>query len=163
MRGVVNQMLSELDGASTDNEGLFVLAASNHPWDIDSALLRPGRFDRTVLVLPPDVEARESILGFHLRGRPTGPLDLRKLARATEGFSGADLALICEQATEQAMESSMSTGQLQPITQQQLVEATRSVRPSIGEWMETARNYALYGNDSGAYDDLAAYLKRRRR
>ena len=129
MRGVVNQMLSELDGASTDNEGLFVLAASNHPWDIDSALLRPGRFDRTVLVLPPDVEARESILSFHLRGRPTGSLDLRKLAKGTDGFSGADLALVCEQATEQAMESSMSSGQLQPITQQQLVEAARSVPP----------------------------------
>ena len=163
MRGVVNQMLSELDGASTDNEGLFVLAASNHPWDIDSALLRPGRFDRTVLVLPPDVEARESILGFHLRGRPTGPLDLRKLAKGTEGFSGADLALVCEQATEQAMEASMTSGQMRPISQQQLVEAAKSVRPSIGEWMETARNYALYGNDSGAYDDLAAYLKQRRR
>ena len=163
MRGVVNQMLSELDGASTDNEGLFVLAASNHPWDIDSALLRPGRFDRTVLVLPPDVEARVAILAFHLRGRPTGPLDLGKLAKGTEGFSGADLALVCEQATEQAMEASMTSGQMQPITQQQLVEAARSVRPSIGEWMETARNYALYGNDSGAYDDLAAYLKKRRR
>ncbi|WP_460966917.1 ATP-binding protein [Pedococcus soli] len=163
MRGVVNQMLSELDGASTDNEGLFVLAASNHPWDIDSALLRPGRFDRTVLVLPPDEAARESILSFHLRGRPAERLDLRKLAKATDGYSGADLALVCEQATEQAMEASMTSGRVQPITQSQLVEAARSVRPSIGEWMETARNYALYGNDSGAYDELAAYLKRRRR
>src|SRR3712207_9284259 len=47
MRGVVNQFLSELDGAGTDNEGVFVLAATNHPWDVDPALLRPGRFDRT--------------------------------------------------------------------------------------------------------------------
>ncbi|MGE5719397.1 MAG: ATP-binding protein, partial [Nocardioidaceae bacterium] len=93
MRGVVNQMLAELDGASSDNEGIFVLAASNHPWDVDSALLRPGRFDRTVLVLPPDPGAREAILRFHLRGRPAEPLDLRSLAKSTEGFSGADLAL----------------------------------------------------------------------
>jgi AAA+ superfamily predicted ATPase len=163
MRGVVNQMLSELDGATTDNEGLFVLAASNHPWDVDSALLRPGRFDRSVLVLPPDLPAREAILRFHLRGRPTGQLDLGKLAKATEGFSGADLALVCEQATEAAMEESMGCGEVRPITHRQLVDAVSSVRPSIGEWVETARNYALYGNDSGAYDELASWLKRRRR
>lgn len=163
MRGVVNQMLAELDGASTDNEGVFVLAASNHPWDIDTALLRPGRFDRSVLVLPPDVEAREAILAFHLRGRPTERLDLGKIAKATDGMSGADLALICEQATESALDETMSSGRHSPITQRHLQEAARSVRPSIGEWMETARNYALYGNDAGAYDELAAYLKKRRR
>ncbi|HET9139425.1 ATP-binding protein [Actinophytocola sp.] len=163
MRGVVNQMLAELDGASTDNEGVFVLAASNHPWDIDSALLRPGRFDRTILVPPPDLAAREAILRFHLRGRPTERLNLAKIAKATEGMSGADLGLLCEQGTETAMDASMTTGQFQPITQQHLEEAARSVRPSIGEWLEVARNYALYGNDAGAYDELAAYLKKRRR
>jgi AAA+ superfamily predicted ATPase len=163
MRGVVNQMLAELDGASTDNEGVFVLAASNHPWDIDSALLRPGRFDRSVLVPPPDQAAREAILRFHLRGKPAERLNLARVAKSTEGMSGADLALICEQSTESAMEESMNTGQLQPINQQQLEDAARSVRPSIGEWLETARNYALYGNESGAYDELAVYLKKRRR
>jgi SpoVK/Ycf46/Vps4 family AAA+-type ATPase len=163
MRGVVNQMLAELDGASTDNEGLFVLAASNHPWDIDSALLRPGRFDRTVLVLPPDLPAREAILRFHLRGRPTDRLDLERIAKSTDGMSGADLALICEQATETAMERSLASGQIQPITQHHLQDAARGIRSSIGEWMETARNYALYGNTAGAYDELAAYLKKRRR
>ncbi|WP_091368366.1 ATP-binding protein [Actinokineospora alba] len=163
LRGVVNQILAELDGASTDNDGVFVLAASNHPWDIDSALLRPGRFDRTVLVLPPDTDAREAILRFHLRGRPTDRIDLAKLAKLTDGRSGADLALICEQATEVAMDGSLTAGRLEPITQRHLEDAARAVRPSIGEWMETARNYALYGNDTGAYDELAAYLKKRRR
>ena len=141
---------------------LFVLAASNHPWDIDSALLRPGRFDRSVLVLPPDLPAREAILRFHLRGRPVGPVDVGKLAKATEGYSGADLALVCEQATEAAMEESMGSGEVRPITQRQLADAVSSVRPSIRDWLETARNYATYGNDSGAYDELAAWLKRRR-
>lgn len=163
MRGVVNQMLAELDGASADNEGIFVLAASNHPWDIDSALLRPGRFDRSVLVLPPDEEARGAILEFHLRGRPTEGLDLARLARSTDGYSGADLALVCEQATETAMEASMAAGRVVPITQKMAVSAARSVRPSIGTWLDMAKNYALYGNESGAYDELADYLRRRRR
>ena len=90
-------------------------------------------------------------------------MELHSLAKSTQGFSGADLALACEQATESAMEATMNAGTVQPITQNQLADAIQSIRPSIGEWMETAKNYAMYGNDSGAYDELAAYLKRRRR
>jgi SpoVK/Ycf46/Vps4 family AAA+-type ATPase len=162
MRGVVNQFLAELDGASTDNDGLFVLAATNHPWDVDPALLRPGRFDRMLLVLPPDAPAREAILRLHLRGKPVEALDLRKVVGATEGHSGADLALICEHATERAMEASLRAGEVRPIRQADLTDALREVRPSVGPWIDTARNVATYGNEGGAYDELLAYLKRRR-
>ena len=82
LRNVVNLFLAELDGADVDNDGVFVLGATNHPWDVDSALLRPGRFDRTLLVLPPDLEAREAILRLHLRGRPVESFDLRRIAEA---------------------------------------------------------------------------------
>ena len=60
-RDVVNQLLAEMDSVGADNEGVFVLAATNHPWDVDTALRRPGRLDRTLLVLPPDMAAREGI------------------------------------------------------------------------------------------------------
>ncbi|MGC0272802.1 ATP-binding protein [Pseudactinotalea sp. Z1739] len=83
MRTAVNQLLSELDGVGTDNDGVFVLAATNQPWEVDPALRRPGRFDRTVLVLPPDREARAAIFAFHLRTRPTGTIDINALARAS--------------------------------------------------------------------------------
>jgi SpoVK/Ycf46/Vps4 family AAA+-type ATPase len=162
MRGVVNQFLSELDGASTDNDGLFVLAATNHPWDVDPALLRPGRFDRMLLVLPPDPAAREAILRLHLRGKPAEALDLRRVVQATDGLSGADLALICDHATEQAMAASMEAGVVRPIRQSDLLDAVRAVRPSVQPWIETARNFAIYSNEAGAYDELLAYLKRRR-
>jgi SpoVK/Ycf46/Vps4 family AAA+-type ATPase len=162
MRGVVNQFLSELDGAGTDNDGLFVLAATNHPWDVDPALLRPGRFDRMLLVLPPDEPAREAILRLHLRGKPAEALDLRRIVRATDGLSGADLALICDHATEQAMAASMAAGEVRPIRQADLLAAVRDVRPSVQPWLETARNFAVYSNEAGAYDELLAYLKRRR-
>ena len=159
-RNVVNLFLAELDGADADNDGVFVLGATNHPWDVDSALMRPGRFDRTVLVLPPDVEAREAILRLHLRGRPVEPFDLRRIADATEGFSGADMSLVCEQATERAMSDSIRSGSVRPISQADLVDAVRTVQPSIGPWLETARNFATYSNDSGMYDELVDYLKR---
>ena len=159
-RNVVNLFLAELDGADADNEGVFVLGATNHPWDVDSALMRPGRFDRTLLVLPPDLGAREAILRLHLRGRPVEAFDLRRVAEATDGFSGADLALVCEQATERAMADSIKQGTIRPISQGDLVDAVRSVHPSIGPWLETARNFATYSNDSGIYDELIDYLKR---
>jgi SpoVK/Ycf46/Vps4 family AAA+-type ATPase len=163
MRGVVNQLLSEMDGIGPTNDGVFLLAASNHPWDVDSALLRPGRFDRMLLVLPPDRPAREAILRTHLRGRPQADLDLARIAKRTDGWSGADLALICEQATESAMDASLEAGEVRPITQADLDQAAGSVRPSIKSWMETAKNYATFSNGDGAYDDLAAYLSGRRR
>src|SRR3954447_15630251 len=72
LREVVVQFLAELDSFGNDNEGVFVLAATNHPWDVDTALRRPGRFDRMQLVLPPNLEARKAILAFHLRERPVG-------------------------------------------------------------------------------------------
>jgi SpoVK/Ycf46/Vps4 family AAA+-type ATPase len=161
MRGVVNQLLAELDGAGTDNQGVFILGATNHPWDVDPALLRPGRFDRMLLVLPPDPPAREAILRLHLAGKPTEKLDLGRIVRSTDGYSGADLALICDQATERAMEVSLQTGVTHPVTQADLVDAARQVRPSVGPWLDTARNFALYANEGGTYDDLLPYLRRR--
>jgi AAA+ superfamily predicted ATPase len=161
MRGVVNQLLAELDGAGTDNQGVFILGATNHPWDVDPALLRPGRFDRMLLVLPPDAPAREAILGLHLAGKPTEKLDLGRIVRSTDGYSGADLALVCDQATERAMEASLRTGVTHPVTQADLVDAAKQVRPSVGPWLDTARNFALYANEGGTYDDLLPYLKRR--
>ncbi len=159
MRGVVNQLLQEMDGASNDNEGVFILAATNHPWDIDSALLRPGRLDRTLLVLPPDLPAREAILDLHLRGRPIEKLDLAKIAKHTNGLTGADLALVCEQATEYAMTASIETGTVRPITMKDLGRAVKDVRPSHGPWIESAKNFAMFNNDDGRYDDLLAWIK----
>ncbi len=162
MRSAVNQLLLELDDISSSNEGVFLLAATNHPWDVDSALRRPGRFDRTLLVLPPDEQAREAVFRHHLRQRPVAGIDLARLARATDGYSGADIAHICETAAERALLDSVRLGSARMIGQPDLEAAIGEVRPSLGPWFETARNVALFANEGGAYDDLAAYLRKRR-
>ena len=73
----------EMDSVAADNEGVFVLGATNAPWDVDTALRRPGRFDRMLLVLPPDASARAAILDYHLRTRPVEPgIDFRDVAIA---------------------------------------------------------------------------------
>jgi AAA+ superfamily predicted ATPase len=162
LRTLVNQLLTELDGVGGGNEGVFVLAATNAPWDIDAALRRPGRLDRTVLVLPPDAAARAAILEYHLRDRPVAAVDLPALAAATGHFSGADLAHVCETAAEFAMRDSITTGAVRMISQRDLAAAVREVRPSTDAWFATARNVALFGNAGGEYDDLAAYLRKRK-
>jgi SpoVK/Ycf46/Vps4 family AAA+-type ATPase len=162
MRSAVNQLLLELDSVTGDNMDVFLLAATNHPWDVDSALRRPGRFDRTLLVLPPDANAREGVFRYHLRDRPVGGIDLGKLAKATDGYSGADIAHICETAAERALLDSVSRGEPRLIGQADLDAAATEVKPSLGTWFDTARNVALFANDGGAYDDLAAYLRKRK-
>ncbi|WP_030442571.1 AAA family ATPase [Actinoplanes subtropicus] len=162
MRTVVNQLLTELDGVDGNNDGVFVLAATNAPWDIDAALRRPGRLDRTLLVLPPDRAARAAILEYHLRDRPVAGIDLGKVADVTEHYSGADLAHVCETAAEFAMRDSIATGDIRMISQADMLAAAREVRPSTDAWFGTARNVAMFANESGEYDELAAYLKKRK-
>ncbi len=161
-RGSVNQLLHEMDGAVQDNTGVFVLGATNHPWDIDTALRRPGRLDRMVLVLPPDQPAREQILRYHLEDRPIANIDVAKIARATEHFSGADLAYVCELAAEQALMDSVRTGAPRMIEMHDLETAAGSISSSITPWLQTARNVAQFANEGGVYDDLAAYMRQRR-
>jgi SpoVK/Ycf46/Vps4 family AAA+-type ATPase len=163
MRNTVNQLLSEMDSLSGDNDGVFVLGATNHPWDVDSALRRPGRFDRMLLVLPPDAPARGAILRYHLRDRPVATLDVDRIVKATEHFSGADLAHACDTAAERALAASMKAGQLRPLTTGGLEAAVREIRPSTGPWFTTARNVTAFGNADGSYDDLAAYLRKHRK
>jgi SpoVK/Ycf46/Vps4 family AAA+-type ATPase len=162
MRTLGNQLLAELDGMDGDNDGVFVLAATNAPWDVDAALRRPGRLDRTVFVAPPDAGARTAILEYHLRDRPIANIKLDALVRATADFSGADLAHLCDSAAEFALADSMTGGEIRMIEQRDFERALRDVKPSIGGWLATARNVAMYANDSGAYDELAAYLKQRK-
>jgi SpoVK/Ycf46/Vps4 family AAA+-type ATPase len=162
MRGTVNQLLSELDGVGAQNDGVFVLAATNAPWDVDVALRRPGRLDRTVLVLPPDQSAREAILRHHLKGRPVAKIDLAATAKRTEGYSGADLAHVCETAAERALLDSAASGTVRMIEMRDIEAALREVHPSIGPWLESARNVAMFANEAGAYDDLLDYLKKRK-
>ncbi|MGH2851232.1 MAG: AAA family ATPase [Solirubrobacteraceae bacterium] len=161
-RGTVNQLLSEMDGIATANDGVYVVGATNHPWDVDVALRRPGRFDRMLLVLPPDEPARAAVLEYHLRERPIESVDVRKLARRTDGYSGADLAHVCESAAERALLDSARSGNARMITMADLEHALSEVRPSIGAWLQTASNVAKFANDDGTYDDLLAYLRSRR-
>ena len=163
LRGTVNQLLTELDGVESVNEGVFILAATNQPWEVDAAMRRPGRLDRTILVLPPDTEAREAIYRYHLSRRPVENIDAAVLAKRSEGLSGADIAYVCEVASELALTDSVETGVARMIDMGDLLKALADVRPSISAWLDTARTVLTYGDDDGTHAELRAYLKTTRR
>ena len=161
-RAVVNQVLVELDGVDSRNDGLFVLAATNRPWEVDPAARRPGRLDRTLLVLPPDEPARREIARRRLEGRPVGDVDLDALARATSGMSGADVGYVCDLALQRALADSIATGTPRPVTDKDLRRARSSVTPSVGEWAASARSVVTYGVDDGTFAELREFLGMRR-
>jgi SpoVK/Ycf46/Vps4 family AAA+-type ATPase len=162
MRSTVNQLLQELDGVDGSNDGIYVIGATNHPWDIDVALRRPGRFDRLLLVLPPDEPAREAIFRTHLAERPVLGIDLANLARKTEGFSGADIAHVCESAAEGALMDAIRSGETRMIEMRDLEAAVDTIRPSTAAWFEAARNAVNFANADGMYDDLVEHMKKRK-
>jgi AAA+ superfamily predicted ATPase len=158
-RHVINQFLMELDGVASNNEGLLVLAATNAPWHLDSAFRRPGRFDRVLFVPPPDAPAREAILRLLLHGKPVTDVNYAALAKRTDGYSGADLKGIVDVAVEAKLRDAMKRGNLARLTTADLLAAAKSQGPTIREWFATARNYALFCNEGGAYDDVLSYVQ----
>lgn len=158
-RHLINQFLSELDGVKSDNDGVLVLGATNAPWHLDAAFRRPGRFDRILFVPPPDAAARASILKLLLRGKPVEDVDYDAVAKKADAFSGADLKALVDVAVENKLRDAMKSGVPTPLRTKDLLNALGSARATTREWFATARNYALYSNQGGLYDDILKYLK----
>ena len=163
LRNILSQLLTEMDGVDGNNEGVYLLAATNQPWDVDAALRRPGRLDRTLLVLPPDLTARVAIFGVHLRDRPLEDIDLDVLAQNSEGLSGADIMYVCELAAESAMMDSIETGTARSIRMGDFLDPLTTITPSTLPWLESAKTVVDYGTDDGTFADLRAYLKKMKR
>jgi SpoVK/Ycf46/Vps4 family AAA+-type ATPase len=157
-RTLINQFLAEMDGNVAGNDGILVLGATNAPWHIDPAFRRPGRFDRILFVPPPDEPAREAILGVLARGKPLADFNAKELAQKTKDFSGADLKAIFDQAVERSLAVAMKRGQVVPITQRDLLDVAKTLKSSTKAWFESAKNYALYSNQGGFYNDVLAFL-----
>lgn len=159
-RMLVNQLLLELDGLQTQNDNVFVIGATNTPWYLDSALRRPGRFNHLVFVPPPEETERQTILGLKISGKPTESLNLSKIATETKHFSGADLEQVVKDAVESAMERTFETGEIQPITQDDLKKAAKSRKATTLDWFSTAKNYATFSDVNRDYQIVLDYVKK---
>ena len=158
---LVSQFLSAMDGFAGNNREVLILGATNVPWAVDPGFRRPGRFDRIFFVPPPDRVAREAILRILLTDRPVADgVDVVGMAKATSGFSGADLRNLVETACDLAIEESLSAGTEKPVTRTHLQDALKELKPTTTEWLTTARNYARYANEGGQYDDILQFLEK---
>ncbi len=158
-RQVVNEFLSQLDGFGADNQEVLILAATNMPWDVDSAMKRPGRFSRQVFVPPPDEAARAHIVELKLHGVPHEGVDAQAIAKATPHFSGADIEGVVETAKDFALEDHVVNNVDRSITQQDLLRAAKEARASTLDWLRTARNLVKYAGADDSYGEVERYLK----
>ncbi|MDI3475885.1 MAG: transitional endoplasmic reticulum ATPase [Thermococcaceae archaeon] len=148
---LINQLLTEMDGIQ-ENSGVVVIGATNRPDIIDPALLRPGRFDRLILVPAPDEKARLEIFKVHTRRVPLAEdVSLEELAKRTEGYTGADIAAVVREAAMLAMRRALQEGIIRPgmkadeirgkvkVTMKDFEEALKKIGPSVGK--ETMEYY----------------------
>ncbi len=144
-----------------ENRDLLVLATTNAPWDVDQAVLRPGRFDRTVFVPPPDEQARREVLSVLIRDVHTEEVDINRIAAATPLFGGADLRAAVELAVDVLIDVALDTGEEPPLSTERVLAAAEAVRPTTIDWLHRARNYVEFANESGRWSDVEDYLKQR--
>jgi len=136
MRRVVPQFLVEWDGIQSDGSKILILGATNMPWALDPAVLRPRRFDKLIYVPPPDFEARKAIFKIHLKDRECdGDIDFDELAELTEGYTGADIEAVCRKAAENVYREYIKSGKTidRGISMADLLAAITEVPPSVTE------------------------------
>jgi len=161
-RMLVNQLLTELDGLQSFNHEILVIGATNTPWYLDSALRRPGRFNHMFFVPPPEAPERESILRLKLDGKPQEKLNVERWGNMTTHFSGADLEQIVRDAVERAIERSLESGSIQPITDEDMKQSIQGRKATTLEWFSTARNYATFSDINKDYELVLEYIKTHR-
>jgi len=159
VQNVVSQILTEMSGLE-EMHNVVVIAATNRPDMIDPALLRPGRFDRQILVSAPDEEARLDTLKIHTKNMPLKNVNLNKLAKETEGYTGADLESLVREAGLYALRKSMTTKE---VTEKEFKEAKEKVKPSVNQsvlesYQKMAEEFKTAGVSSKAKREHVEYV-----
>ena len=132
MNRVIPEFLAQVDGLERHKNAILLLGATNRPWDMDEAALRPGRFGEKFYVGLPDAAAREQILRFNLDGVPMEDgIDLKALAERLDGYSGADIFGICVKATDLPFHRQIRSGADATVTASDLDQAARDVHPTV--------------------------------
>jgi transitional endoplasmic reticulum ATPase len=132
MKRLVPQILGELEGIDTDGKNpLLFVGATNEPWNIDIAILRPGRFDEKIYIGLPDADARLAILQMNLKNKPLVDVDFDRLVVLTEGFSGADIKNLCQKTANSVFLEAVRTGEDRDISMADFQETLERIRPSV--------------------------------
>ena len=133
MKRAVAELLNCMDGMKSHSKPILIIGATNVPWDLDEAILRPGRFDELIYVPPPDLPAREQIFKLNLKKVPHDELDFAYLASITDGYSGADIAYICRKAGEFVFRDAIENGIQRNLSMTDITRAISEKPPSISK------------------------------
>ncbi|MCX9011343.1 MAG: AAA family ATPase [Candidatus Methanoperedens sp.] len=151
---IVNELLQQMDGM-TKNDNILVLAATNEPWAIDPALRRPGRLKKLVFIPPPDLDARRSIFEIYLRKLPLEvDVDSKYLAQVTQGFSGADIAAVCGDASEIPLQEALAGKPQRKIRKLDFEKAMEGRRSSIVPWIRMAIEQVKKSREEDLFSEL---------
>jgi len=155
---VVSQLLTEMSGIE-EMKDVVVMATTNRPDILDSALLRPGRFDRLIYVPAPDEKAREEIFKIHTKNMPLKAVDLKKLAKETKGYSGADIEALVREAALFALRKSMKKKEkAKEVTNNDFEKALKKIKPSITDNMFKKYQKAVENLKKTEIDDTVRYI-----
>ena len=152
---VVSQMLAEMSGLE-DMHDVVVVAATNRPDIVDTALLRPGRFDRHILVSTPDRDARLKVLQIHTKNMPIVNIDLESIADRTERYSGADMEALAREAAMNALRKDMNSSE---IKMDDFEEALKEVKPSVSEEMNEAYQKIMKKRKEQTIEEDVEYIR----
>ncbi|MDE1761754.1 MAG: AAA family ATPase [Candidatus Micrarchaeota archaeon] len=139
MRMAVNQFLQEMDGVEKNPEGIFIIGATNAPWDMDPALKRSGRFGEAIYIPPPDYATRKQSFIYHTRKMPLSRINFGRLARATIGFSQADIAEICDRAALIPAAEEDRTGRKRKLRMNDFFAVIKAHGGTLDEWYSMVR------------------------
>ncbi|MGH1485277.1 MAG: ATP-binding protein [Cellvibrionaceae bacterium] len=159
-RTLVNEFLNQLDGVGHNNDDILFLSASNMPWDVDTAMKRPGRFSRQIFVPPPDQEAKTRIVQLKLHNLPVDDFDIETFVKQLRLFSGADIDGLIEKTKELVIEQVIETGNERNITLNDFQRTLSGIIPSTEDWLRTAKNLVKFSGADRSYQDVEMYLKK---
>ena len=156
----VSQLLREIDGFGNKDDNILLIAATNEPWNIDIALRRNGRFSTTIFVPPPDEKSRYKILETCLKNKPFSDIDINLITEMTEGFSGAEIVGICEDASDKVLKEFLKTRRIRNISNKDLIEAAENKKSVVNDWFKKAERSVELNHNKEAFRDFYDYLEK---
>jgi len=159
-RQALNAFLTEVDGATNNNEGILIIGATNAPWLVDPALKRNGRLGKFIYVPPPDTSMREGLFKMYLAGRPLdGDIDYAKLAAASGECNAADIPAICNEAAKLAWEDSIISGVKRKISMVDMQASLKKETYNMKEWFQNVKQHMAIETNKSLYSELNDSLK----
>ncbi|MGC8547986.1 MAG: AAA family ATPase [Candidatus Micrarchaeia archaeon] len=152
MRMAVNAFLTEMDGVEKNPEGIFVIGATNQPWDMDPALKRSGRFGERIYFPPPNYKARKAAFKYNTRNMPLGRISFGRLARATMGFSQADIADVCDKAALIPAVEEDKTGRKRKVMMKDFLRMIKEHGSTLDEWYGMMRKEIISKTETQIVD-----------